>query len=144
MFDAQQLRQLQALGLSPMRLRGRGVMETAPVAMPETRLPAGSNAAAPITMPVHLWFPPDDADAFTGPHSRLLTQILQCLGLTPDHVQPGLPAEGEAALLLAFGLGAPQGAIRMSALAKLRDPIEKRVAWPILRGVRRRLRLAVG
>ena len=135
MFDAQRLRQLQALGLSPMRLRDHGAGESSASTSPMVHEDVVSTA-----LPVHAWFPAGETDAFTGPYAHLLAQILKCLGLRPDQVRPGLPAEGETAVLLAFGPGAPQGAIRLSALAKLRDPIEKRVAWPVLRDLRRRLR----
>lgn len=143
MFDAQQRRQLHALGLVPMRLRGQATVEVAeavaPVAVHEP-----ADTALPRTVPVHLWFPPGEPDALTGPHARLLTQLLTCLDLSPDQIRPGLPDTAETALLLAFGPGAPQGATRFAALAKLRDPIEKRVAWPLLRGLRKHLRQARG
>ncbi len=137
MFDAQQLRQLHALGLAPMHLRGHA---TAQVAVPVLAREEPSGNAPRSSLPVHLWFPPGEPDAFAGPHGRLLTQLLRCLDLSPEQVQSGIPIDGEAPLLLAFGPGAPQGAIRLAALAKLRDPIEKRIAWPLLRRVRRRLR----
>ena len=41
--------------------------------------------------------------------------------------------------ILAFGTGAPAGSTRVAALARLRDPLEKRIAWPMLRALRRRL-----
>ncbi len=140
MFDAQRLRQLHALGLAPMRLRTQAAADAAgPVSQHEA-----TGAMQPAGMPVHLWFPPGEADAFTGPHARLLVQLLKCLDLSPEQVRPGLPNDGQAALLLAFGPGAPEGATRFAALAKLRDPIEKRIAWPLLRGLRRCLRRARG
>ena len=140
MFDAQRLRHLHALGLAPMRLRGHAAAAAAEPAS----APDATDAAAPIGMPVHLWFPPGEPDAFAGPHARLLTQVLACLDISPGQIQPGLPDDGETALLLAFGPGAPQGATRFAALARLRDPIEKRVAWSLLRGLRRRLRQTRG
>ena len=140
MFDVQRLRQLQALGLSPMRLRGHAVAE---VIEPVSDQDA-ANVAAPPGIPVHLWFSPGEPDAFKGPHAHLLAQLLRCLDLSPEQIQPGLPSDGQTALLLAFGPGAPEGATRFAALAKLRDPIEKRIAWPLLRGLRRRLRQARG
>ena len=137
MFDAQRLRQLHALGLSPMRLRGNAADAVAPVSVQE---PVAAPVPPPIAMPVYLWFPPGEPDAFAGPHARLLAQFLACLDLSPQQIQPGLPADSQTAILLAFGPGAPPGATRFAALAKLRDPIEKRVAWPLLRGLRKRLR----
>lgn len=140
MFDAQRLRQLHALGLAPMHLRGRAVAQADE--------PASQHNVADATQAtdvrLHLWFPPGETDAFAGPHARLLTQVLASLGLAPGQVREGGPDDGPATPLLAFGPGAPEGSTRLAALVKLRDPIEKRIAWPLLRGLRRRLRQARG
>lgn len=144
MFDAQRLRQLQALGVVPMRLRGQVAVEVV-----EELPQRGAESAGPATgVVLQLWFASGEGDPFTGAHGRLLTQILKSLDLCPEQTRVRSRHEAEsqeddALPLLAFGPGAPAGAIRLAALEKLRDPIEKRIAWPLLRGLRRVLRRAM-
>lgn len=119
---------------------------------------------------LRIWFSQAQADVFEGPHRRLLQDLLCSIGLSPDQVQlmesqASAPAPGSGAdavsgfdtataspegqvsgnndlPILAFGIGAPAGSTRIAALPRLRDPLEKRIAWPMLRELRRRLRSA--
>ncbi|MCX7562718.1 hypothetical protein OS176_04030 [Xanthomonadaceae bacterium XH05] len=137
MFDAERVRQLHALGLAPMRLREHAVA-IAGQASPSCDPPEESVVADDFVL--RLWLPPAKARPFEGPHARLLTQILKSIGVRPEQILMARQPEDGGAPLLAFGAGAPKEAIRLAALDKLRDPIEKRVAWPVLRSLRRRLR----
>ena len=244
------LRHLRAMGLQPLRLRGAEqeqplVSEPAPAPdMRKSETGQGGDAArtpparqagtqvsanraadggnAPIEGPrLRLWFADAQSDALSGPHRRLLQDVLRSVGAIPEQVlvmeadgsasaptAPLTPAlspahggegveaassglvgdgaegmaavalerDGDAALsalapsppragervgvrgqtssagdptthasspnnlpILAFGTGAPAGSTRVAALARLRDPLEKRIAWPMLRALRRRL-----
>ena len=73
-----------------------------------------------------------------GESAALLTALLATLGLRRDQVsieaQPGLS-------ILSFGEAGDEGeVVRLAPLAKLRQPHEKRAAWPALRRLRRLLR----
>ena len=133
MFEPRQLRQLHALGITPLRLRA-----AADDAMPQAPADGQEVTAAPA-IALYLWLPPREADPFHGPHEPLLRQLLCSLGLAPEQALLGVPEEGDARPVLAFGPGGPSGAVQLPALAKLRDPLEKRIAWPALRTLRRRL-----
>lgn len=130
MFEPRQLRRLHALGITPLRLR---------TATGDVAQPAGQDVAAAPAIALYLWLPPRAADPFHGPHVRLLHQLLCGLGLGPEQVALGAPEEGDAQPVLAFGPGGPPGAVQVPALARLREPLEKRIAWPALRRLRRRL-----
>ncbi|MEJ5208830.1 hypothetical protein [Denitratimonas sp. CY0512] len=140
---------------------------------------------------LRLWFADAQADALSGPHHRLLQDVLRSVGAMPEQAlvmasdgstsapaarltpaaSPSSPLEAASAPsppragervgvrgqtssagdptthasspnnlpILAFGTGAPAGSTRVAALARLRDPLEKRIAWPMLRALRRRL-----
>lgn len=129
MFEPQQLRQLRALGITPLRLRSAAgeVMPQAPDA----------DVASAIGLCV--WLPTHEGDPFRGPHERLLRQLLCALGLTSEQVVLDVPDAGDVRPVLAFGPGGPPGAVQLPALVNLREPLEKRIAWPALRRLRRHL-----
>lgn len=133
MFEPRQLRQLHVLGITPLRLR-TAAGDVAPQAQP-----AGQEVTAAPAIALYLWLPPREGDPFHGPHERLLHQLLCGLGLAPAEVVLGVPDGGDAWPVLAFGPGGPPGAVQVPELARLRDPLEKRIAWPALRRLRRRL-----
>lgn len=120
-------RQLRALGIEMLVQRGApGKAATQGQDEPETPAPA---------VCLRLWFAEGQTPQEAGAQ-RLLRDVLRSLGLTPEQAtgsDPDLPQ-------LAFGEPAPEGAIALAALARLRDPLEKRIAWPVLRRLHRRLR----
>lgn len=127
---------LRALGLEPMQLR-------AATAAADSETVIASDAAATVaTSPVlFLWSPPDDAAPLHGPYARLAADLLQSLGVRVEQVGAGQPdAMPSDVPILVLGAQAPADGVRLPALARLRDPLEKRIAWPILRRLRRRLR----
>lgn len=130
-------RQLRALGIVPFQLRAATTVD-------EPLTPAVSDAFEVTTTStetlLQLWLPPTEGDPFAGPHARLLGDVLRSLALSRQQVLLGMSRKGSDLPLLAFGPGAPAGAITLASLVKLRDPIEKRIAWKQLRQLRRRLR----
>ncbi len=136
MFEANQLQRLRALGIVPLRQRA--------VALDEARAPDAPVAQAldQVDQPdigLRLWFPPTVADPFQGSDARLLRDLLRSLELDVEQVTRLSGENDEALPVLAFGTGGPDGSVRLPALEKLRNPLEKRIAWPVLRGLRRRL-----
>lgn len=140
-------------------------------ATPASNIPTTARHPTPAAGPrLRIWFSQPQVDVFEGPHRRLLQDLLCSIGLTPDQVQlmdsqTSAPTPGSGAAtgpgfdsttaspegrvpensdlpILAFGIGAPAGSTRIAALPRLRDPLEKRIAWPMLRQLRRRLRSA--
>lgn len=140
MFDARNLRRLRALDIVPLRRRvavPSGVAHEAVADTPELSVRR--------EIVLQLWFAPDVPDPLPESFARMLRYLLRSLDL--DVAQVARMAgenggDGEYPVL-AFGIGAPDGAVRLPALEKLRNPLEKRIAWPILRGLRRRLRRAL-
>lgn len=131
---------LTALGVTPMRLRANAtrpseIHASDPVAMDAERI-----RRAPR---LRLWFPPEQRDPRSGPQARLLQQILRSVGVDDadmDLLETDVNPDGVR--VLGFGSGAPAGAVRLPTLDRLRDPLEKRIAWPLLRRLRRQLRQA--
>lgn len=123
-------RQLRALGIEPLVRRGPDAGSHQEAA----EVPEASALAAPVPR-LRLWFAEGRAPQEAG-LQRLLRDVLNALGLTPEQ------AEGHDSNLpqLAFGDRAPEGAVVVTSLTRLRDPLEKRIAWPILRRLRQRLR----
>lgn len=147
--------QLRALGLQPMVLRDSAAAapEAAAVQTPSSppvaaarppREPiAAVDAATDATLRLRVLglgeLPPTGADA------ALVQDLLACLGLTPAQVCWGADASAPQSLpVLAFGAPAAPGVTRLAALSRLRDPIEKRIAWPLLRRLRRALDQGAG
>lgn len=143
--------QLRALGLQPMVLRGSVAAAPEPAAAPNPSSPPVDVARPPrepipaAIAPLRLRVlglgeqPPAGADA------ALVQDLLACLGLTPAQVCWGAEASAPQSLpVLAFGASAAPGVTRLAALSRLRDPIEKRIAWPLLRRLRRALDQGAG
>lgn len=139
-FGPGRVRQLHALGLQALVLRGR-LMASAGTA------PAGRAEAAPLPgaataggVRLRLWFAPDGAPQGAG-ETRLLHALLRALGLTPEEAEARPEAAGLPQLAFAgASVQVPDGAIRLPPLARLHDPLEKRIAWGCLRQLRRQLR----
>lgn len=126
-------RYLRALGLAPMRLRRPEPVDGEPPPAP----------AATPGIALWLWCPPASGDPFAGPEARLLRHLLHALDLQPARVARCTPeAAGDDRPVLALGPGAPAGSHVLPELGALRDPLQKRIAWPVLRALRRRLRTA--
>ena len=138
-FSQTQRARLGALGLVPMVRRDTGEIRPDPADAPHAHAVAGAAAPEPIRIGIAgcgTW-PPRDAEA------RLVDDLLASLGLTIAQVQwasDGALPEGVP--VLAFGPEAPAGVLRLPALSRLRDALEKRIAWPQLRNLRRQLRKA--
>lgn len=151
--------QLRALGLQPMVLRdsaaaapeAAAVQNPSSPPVPAARPPrepiaavdAATDAATDATLRLRVLglgeLPPTGADA------ALVQDLLACLGLTPAQVCWGADASAPQSLpVLAFGAAAAPGVTRLAALSRLRDPIEKRIAWPLLRRLRRALDQGAG
>jgi hypothetical protein len=119
---------LAALGIDVLTMRDRGV---AADAVPD---PIGSDGATSIRLVLA-----GARGAWDGGESAaLLTALLASIGLRRDEVsidaRPGVP-------ILSFGDAGDEGeVVRLAPLAKLRQPHEKRAAWPALRRLRRLLR----
>lgn len=148
-FGALQRAHLEALGLVPM-VRRDAVRPGAPVPAPRAGSETPARAAArgavdpPAERTIRLCVAGSGAWPAPGPDARLLDDLLASLGLSAAQVQwvsGGAPPEGIP--MLAFGVDAARGALRLPALARLRDALEKRIAWPQLRRLRRQLREAV-
>lgn len=122
-------RSLQALGITPMRLRGSEPVATEPEVA----------ASVPVCVRLCLWLPAETPDPFAGPQARLLQHLLRTLDLEPNQVARQVPVAQDIPVL-AFGRGAPSATCTLPALDALRDPINKRMAWPLLRALRRQLR----
>ncbi len=145
-FGALQRARLEALGLVPMVRRDvvrPGVPVPAPRAGSETPARAAARGAIdpPAERTIRLCVAGSGPWPAPGPDARLLDDLLASLGLTVAQVQwvsGGVPPEGIP--MLAFGVEAARGALRVPALARLREPLEKRIAWPLLRQLRRQLR----
>ena len=129
--------QLRALGIVPLQLRASVSTE---VLTPPTASHTPEGIATNTGVRLQVWLPPTEGDPFAGPHARLLGDVLRSLGLTRQKIQTGMPEKDHNLPLLAFGPGAPADAVKLSTLVKLRDPIEKRIAWKQLRQLRRCLR----
>lgn len=137
MFDATTLRRLRALDIVPLRQRRPAAAAGDSAVM--TDAPASGVPHKPV---LHLWFAPEVPDPLPAPSARLLDDVLCSLDLDASQIvrMAGERDPGGEHPVLAFGTGAPDGAVRLPTLEKLRNPLEKRIAWPILRGLRRRLR----
>jgi hypothetical protein len=134
-FDDQQVR-LQALGIVPLRLR----THLAPPHAVDVEAPSEPSPSQPASRCVRLWFADRKNRPTEGPQARLLEQILRSVGLSDAEVAVGPDEAGDDDwVILAFGVGAPASAVSLPTLERLRDPLEKRIAWPILRRLRRRL-----
>ena len=140
MFEAKQLQRLRALGIVPLRQRAVVLEEPTSLA---ARAADPSDSIDQPNIELRLWFPPAVMDPLKGSDAQLLRYLLRSLELDFEQVTT-LSGENDKALpVLAFGADAPAGAVRLPALEKLRNPLEKRIAWPVLRGLRRRLGRAV-
>ncbi len=95
---------------------------------------------APETIRLHLWFAAGQSIPCEGLPARLLDQILASIGTTRAQVTVlDAATADDGVAVLAFGAGAPLGAVSLPTLERLADPLEKRIAWPILRRLRRKL-----
>lgn len=147
--------QLRALGLQPMVLRDSAAAAPEAAAVQNPSSPPVA-AARPPREPIAAVDTATDAALRlrvlglgelppTGADAALVQDLLACLGLTPAQVCWGADASAPQSLpVLAFGAAAAPGVTRLAALSRLRDPIEKRIAWPLLRRLRRALDRGAG
>ena len=126
--ESDRLRQerLAALGIEVLTLRTR-------VDAPSASVPASTGGVASARLVLN-----GARQAFDGGEgAALLAAILATLGLRREEISldaiDGVPA-------LAFGMDGAAGVTRIATLPQLREPHEKRAAWPALRRLRRELR----
>ena len=154
-FSDLQRARLHALGLQPMVRRavfqpaaamhdphaGRPIAPAAAALDPEDGPDGRASSIRAESVAVRLCIAGGGSAPSGGPEARLLGDLLASLGLTLAQVRWAsddvLP---EDVPVLAFGPHAPRGALRVAALTRLREPLEKRIAWPLLRQLRRQLR----
>ncbi len=130
-FGAAQHAWLMALGLLPLRRRAAFLPEMAGNEARRSSVSGGESIAPRLRV-----FVEGASDPLAGSQAKLLRAILAALGLSADEST----FEPDAALpLLAFGRCPEPAAFRVAALACLRDPIDKRVAWKELRRLRHAL-----
>lgn len=127
-----QRERLAALGFELLTLRERAPATGA------ARVDSGATAGLDASPAPRLVVAGLETGALEGGEgAALFGALLATLGLSRAQVtvelRPGLP-------LLAFGDGGGADAIRIAPLAHLRQPHEKRAAWPALRALRARLR----
>lgn len=150
-FGAAQRARLDTLGLVPMVRRGAAVLEDearkgesrpcdARIAVASRGQPAAPRPPDAAAI-VRLRIAGCGARAPEGRDAALVADLLASLGLDPAQVrwEETAAAAGELPLLV-FGGAPSRGAHVLAALERLRDPLEKRIAWTLLRRLRRQLR----
>lgn len=127
-FDPLRRERLAALGIELLMLRDR-----APASVVEAPIVSSDAPVRPRLVVAGI----DVATMTGGSDAALFSSLIAALGLTRDQVssevQSGVPT-------LVFGSGGNAESIRVAPLAQLRQPHEKRAAWPVLRRLRAALR----